>query len=125
KYNSNVHRGLYPLAEKATSLYENARVVVANFINAKPDEIIFTSGTTEGLNTLAYGLQKAGILNKDSNILNAETEHHSNLLPFREIGCNISYLSINSNFEIDLNNINVNPDLISISLQSNVTGFIA
>ena len=50
EYNSNVHRGLYPWAEKATSNYENARTKIANFINTSSQNLIFTKGTTESIN---------------------------------------------------------------------------
>ena len=62
--NSNIHRAVYALGEQATTLYENAREKVAEFINADPEEIVFTKGTTEGINfmanTWAAGAYKKG-----------------------------------------------------------------
>ncbi len=77
-----VHRGLYALGEQATSSYEQARATVAGFINANASEIIFTKGTTEGINLVAtaWALEylKAG-----DEILLTQAEHHANLLPWQ------------------------------------------
>ena len=54
-YNSNVHRGDYDIAAKTDSVYENAREVIAKFINAESKELIFTSGTTQSINLVAFG----------------------------------------------------------------------
>ncbi|TRO49037.1 aminotransferase class V-fold PLP-dependent enzyme, partial [Candidatus Bathyarchaeota archaeon] len=54
KYNANVHRAVYSLSQEATELYEESREKIAKFINAEPSEIIFTRGTTESINLLAY-----------------------------------------------------------------------
>lgn len=82
-YSSNIGRGLYPLAEKATLAFETARETVATFINASPLEIIFTSGTTGSIN-LAAQLLSASIQPGD-NIIVTELEHHSNFLPWKEL----------------------------------------
>src|SRR3984957_13316167 len=75
--NSNVHRGIHELSNRATSAFEEARVRPARFINAKvPDEIVFTRGTTEGINLVAsaWGMKN---LKQGDVILLAEMEHHS------------------------------------------------
>src|SRR3989338_11004792 len=77
--NANVHRGVYPLSEEATKQYEAAHAVVAKFINASPEEIIFTKNTTESINLLAYTLTQQ--LEKDDEIVLTEMEHHSNIVP--------------------------------------------
>ena len=79
--NANVHRGIYDLSEKTTEKYEAVREKVALFINAHPDEIVFTKNATEAMNILAFGLQH--LIKKKDNIVLSETEHHSNLVPWQ------------------------------------------
>lgn len=102
-YNSNIHRGIYPIAEKATKAVEDVRKKVARFINAKdPSEIVFTHGTTEGINLLAYGLSLT--INEGEDILISEMEHHSNLVPWQraadERKANLLYMTINEDGEL-------------------------
>src|SRR6185436_11448640 len=83
--NANVHRGIHELSNRATGTYEAARERVAKFLNARAaQEIIFTRGTTEGINlvanTWALGHLKAG-----DKILLSELEHHSNLVPWQMV----------------------------------------
>jgi cysteine desulfurase/selenocysteine lyase len=83
--NSNIHRGVYTLSEKATTAFEEARIKVKNFINAgSAKEIIFTSGTTESINLVAntYGRSNIG---EGDEILVTEMEHHSNIVPWQLI----------------------------------------
>ncbi len=83
--NANVHRGLYPLAEKATTLYEDVRNTVAQFINAyEITEIVFTKGTTEAINLIAHSWGSQHLANSDV-ILLSQVEHHANLLPWLEL----------------------------------------
>ena len=79
--NANVHRALYSLGSKSTEMYESARKTVAKFINATPQEIVFTSGTTESLNLLSYTLESK--INKSDEILISHMEHHANLVPWQ------------------------------------------
>src|SRR5207244_319813 len=82
--NSNVHRGLHALSMRATDAYEGARARVAKFINAAdPAEIIFTRGTTEGINVVARSM--AAILKPGDVVLTTEMEHHSNLVPWQQV----------------------------------------
>lgn len=80
--NSNVHRGLHELSNRATEAYENARARVASFIKASTDEIIFTRGTTEAINLVAQTHVKS-ILTPGDIILTTEIEHHSNIVPWQ------------------------------------------
>lgn len=98
KYNSNVHRGLYDLSQKATDLYEESRKKVSSFINAKdPSEIIFTGNATEAINLVATGFAKK-FLKRGDIIVTTEMEHHSNIVPWlqlkKERGIKIVYLPI-------------------------------
>lgn len=97
-HNANVHRSTYGFAERATTLYEEARIKVAQFIGAEdPSEIIFTRGTTEGINLVAFswGLSQ---IKKGDRIVISELEHHANLLPWqwlaKETGAELVYLPI-------------------------------
>jgi cysteine desulfurase/selenocysteine lyase len=84
RYNANIHRGIHTLSEEATEKYEAARKTVAAFINAEPEEIIFTRNTTESINLVAYTWGRANI-KKGDIILATEMEHHSNLLPWQAL----------------------------------------
>ncbi len=86
-YNANIHRGIHTLAEEATAAYEATRKTVKDFINAKStDEIIFTRGTTEGVNLVAYTWGRKNITEGDEIIISG-MEHHSNIVPW-QILCN-------------------------------------
>jgi cysteine desulfurase/selenocysteine lyase len=80
--NSNVHRGVYELAERATAAFEGARKKIARFIGAEPREVIFTRGTTEGVNLVAQAWGRANVGPGDE-ILVTEMEHHSNIVPWQ------------------------------------------
>jgi cysteine desulfurase/selenocysteine lyase len=82
-YNANIHRGIHTLAEEATAAYEATRTTVKDFINAKSaDEIIFTRGTTEGVNLVAYTWGRKNISEGDEIIISG-MEHHSNIVPWQ------------------------------------------
>lgn len=81
--NSNIHRGVHSLSRKATGLFEEARNTIAAHFNAKnPQQIIFTSGTTDSINKVAIGLSKNHLRPGDEIILSTY-EHHSNILPWQ------------------------------------------
>lgn len=83
-YSSNIHRGLYPIAEKASAGYETSRQTIANFINAKrSEEIIFTKGATEGLNLLATSLSNS-VIKPGAEVLSTIVEHHANFVPWQQ-----------------------------------------
>ena len=82
RYNANIHRGVHTLSQIATDAYEQARTKLQHHFNAKHNyEIIFTSGTTEGINLVANGF--ASILKKDDEIIVSALEHHSNIVPWQ------------------------------------------
>jgi cysteine desulfurase/selenocysteine lyase len=84
-YNANIHRGIHSLAEKATEAYENSRRKAKDYINASStDEVIFTYGTTDGINLAASSLSKA-ILNEGDEVIISAMEHHSNIVPWQMV----------------------------------------
>lgn len=76
----NIHRGRHLLSEEASEQYENARSMVADFLGAASQDVVFTSGTTHGINMIARGLG----LDRDARVLVVQDSHHSNLLPWRQ-----------------------------------------
>lgn len=83
--NSNVHRGVHTLGNRATDKYEGAREKVRNFINAKTtEEIIFTRGTTTALNTVASSYGRANVEQGDEIVI-THMEHHSNIIPWQQL----------------------------------------
>lgn len=83
-FNANVHRGIYKISEEAEEKYEKAREKIAKFINAKPQEIIFTRNATESLNLVAYAYGDANV-SAGNSILSTQMEHHSNLIPWQQL----------------------------------------
>ncbi len=83
KYRANVHRGVHRLSQKATHEYEESREIVAKFIGAKFEEIVFTKNTSESLNMAALGLE--GVFKKGDKIVTTPYEHHSDLLPWQRL----------------------------------------
>lgn len=82
--NSNIHRGTHHLARLATEAFENARQTIATHLNAAtPDEVIFTSGTTDGINLVANILGLSGQIKAGDEVLISTLEHHSNIVPWQ------------------------------------------
>lgn len=131
KYNSNIHRGAHFLANLATEHYENVRTDVATFIGAHPQEIIFTSGTTQSVNLLMNSWGRK-FLKKEDEIVLTEMEHHANIVPWlalqKELGFKIQYLPMKSDCQLDLANIdqiiNSKTKLVSLAFISNAMGTI-
>jgi cysteine desulfurase/selenocysteine lyase len=102
--NANIHRGVYQLSQTATHLYEAARAAVAKFLNAADDkEILFTRGTTEGINLVAAAWGRMNLLPGDDVIVSA-MEHHSNIVPWQmacaAAGANLRVIPINDAGEL-------------------------
>ena len=129
-YNANIHRGTYTIAEKSTFEYESVRKETAKFINSKSNEIIFTKGTTESINLIAYSLSDT--FKEGDEILISEMEHHSNIIPWQMLiakkNIKLKYIPVNNNGDLDISQINklINnkTKLISITHMSNVIGTI-
>lgn len=103
KDNANIHRGVHHLSQKATSDYEDSRKFIAKYINARTsDEIIFTKGTTDGINLVAYSY--GSLLKEGDEILISAMEHHSNIVPWQMLrdrkGCVLRIIPINKKGEI-------------------------
>src|SRR5688500_7116325 len=129
---ANVHRGVHQLSQEATDLFEQARRTVASFIGAKSDaEIIFTKGTTESINLVAYTFGLSQLKEGDEIILSA-IEHHSNIVPWQIVcamkGATIKVIPVFENGTLDLvwleNAMNEKTKLISIAHVSNSLGTI-
>jgi len=126
----NIHRGDYQLSYDISNEYEEARESVAKFINADVNEIVFTSGATEGLNAIAYGLEHH--LNEGDVILTTHTDHASNLLPWFEVAkrrkAKIEYFKLKEEGRIDLSKLDQalhsKVKFITLVHVSNVLGFI-
>ncbi len=129
--NSNVHRGVHTLANEATVAYEGVRDQVQNFINASSrSEIIFTRGTTESLNLLAYSFGE--LLNEGDNIIVSMMEHHSNIVPWQLLAkrkkIEIKVADIHENGELNMEHLislmDEKTKLVSVAHVSNVLGTI-
>jgi cysteine desulfurase/selenocysteine lyase len=130
--NANIHRGVHTLAEEATTLYEQARVKIAKFINAQSaHQIIYTRNTTESINLVAYSWARSNLKAGDLVIL-TEMEHHSNLVPWHmlhaERGIELDFIPVTENGLLDLDAYRTlltrGPKLISFTHMSNVLGTI-
>lgn len=125
-----VHRAIYSLSEEATALYEAARVAVADYLFVKPNEVIFTRGTTESLNFLAYSLTRE--LNPGEEILLSAAEHHANLVPWQIIAkekrLKLVISPLLPDGSLDLNEfkkrLNPKTKIVSLPHVSNVLGVI-
>ena len=131
-HNANVHRAIHTLSQEATELHENARGKIAEFINSKSsEEIIFSRGTTEAINLIAYAWGFKN-LKKNDEILVSEMEHHSNIVPWelisKRIGCIVKYSRIKYDgtlhYEDFKNKISKKTKIVSISHVSNVVGIV-
>jgi len=130
EYRANVHRGIYQLSEEATEAYDHAHAVVASFIHAFPEEIIFTRSATESLNLLAYSLTKS--FRKGDEVVLTQMEHHSNLVPWQQIakekGFSIKYIQVKLDGTLDYEHakkvITSKTKIVSATYMSNVLGTI-
>ena len=129
--NANVHRGIHTLSQLATEEMELARQKIQRFINAKHDyEIIFTKGTTEGINLVAYALTNQ--IQKDDEIIISYLEHHSNIVPWQMLcertGAKLKVIPMDENgiLQIDVLDswLNEKTKVVSVNQVSNALGII-
>ena len=104
--NSNIHRGVHYLSEKATDAYEGTRGKVAGLLNiADPDEIVFTRGTTESINLIAHGFVKT-VLEPGDEVLITHMEHHANIVPWQiaceQTGANLRVVPVDEDGVLDM-----------------------
>ncbi len=130
--NSNIHRGIHSLAERATVAFEETRVAVQNFINApEKEEVIFTKGTSEGINLVASTLGRK-ILKAGDEVLISGMEHHSNIVPWQliceEKGAVLRIIKVTETGELDLesfqNQLSEKTKIVSVVYVSNSLGTI-
>lgn len=130
--NANVHRGIHTLAEEATAAFEATRDAVRQFINASSrEEVIFTRGTTEGINLVAYTWGRQNIKAGDEIII-SEMEHHSNIVPWQilceEKGAVLKMIPINGEGELQMEEfkklLSSKTKLVSIVHVSNALGTV-
>ncbi|WP_225620738.1 cysteine desulfurase [Streptococcus suis] len=131
KDNANVHRGVHTLSERATARYEAARQKVADFIQAKSSkEILFTRGTTTGLNWVAQFARE--ILQPDQEVIISVQEHHSNIIPWQQAcqqtGAKLRYVTLKDG-ELDMDHLrsllSSKTKFVSLAHVSNVLGSVA
>ena len=128
--NAAVHRGAHQLAEEATEGFENARSIVAEFIGASSDQIVFTKSATESINLVAYALTEK--VKPGDRIVVSEMEHHANLIPWQQLakrtGAELAWFEVTPEGRLDLSNIDSvitsNTAIVAITHQSNVLGTI-
>lgn len=129
--NANVHRGIHTLSQIATEEMELSRQKIQRFINAKHDyEVIFTKGTTEGINLVAYALTNQ--IKKDDEIIISYLEHHSNIVPWQMLcertGAKLRVIPMDENgiLQIDVLDswLNEKTKVVSVNQVSNALGII-
>ncbi|HEY9758568.1 MAG TPA: cysteine desulfurase [Oculatellaceae cyanobacterium] len=132
RYNANVHRGIHTLSEEATAAYESVRDKIRDFIEAPESrEIIYTKGTTEAINLVAYSWGRQNVLPGDEIVLTA-MEHHANLVPWQQLAiereAKLVFLELNPDGLIDIEEarqkIGSKTRIVAITAMSNVMGTI-
>ncbi|WP_282803558.1 cysteine desulfurase [Secundilactobacillus kimchicus] len=130
--NANVHRGVHSLAERATADYEQARRKVQTFINAaEPETVIFTKGTTDGLNLVASTYGEQNVAAGDEIVISI-MEHHSNLIPWQQLAhrknATLKYINLTADGELDLADaqakITDRTKIVAVAHASNVMGTV-
>ena len=131
KWNANVHRGVHHLSQVATQKHEEARKKVAEWLHAEAEEVIFTKGTTDGINMLARSFGEA-MVNEGDEIIVSQLEHHSNIVPWQML-CErkkavLKVIPLREDLSIDIEAfkamLNERTRLVSVAQVSNVLGII-
>lgn len=144
--NAAVHRGAHQLAEEATDAYESARQVIAGFVGAEPDDLVFTKNATESLNLAAYAFSNATakarfapgsvdprfVIGPGDSLVVTQMEHHANLVPWQEVcaktGAQLRWIGLTEDGRLDLDGLDSLIDdttrAVSIVHQSNILGTV-
>lgn len=131
KENANIHRGVHTLSQEATTAYENARTTIQEYIGAKENhEIIFTKGTTDSINLVAFSFGEH--LNEGDEIIISAMEHHSNIVPWQMLcerkGCQLRIIPMDEHGDLNLDNyqdlLSSKTKLVAISHISNSLGTV-
>ena len=132
KWNANVHRGVHHLSQVATQKHEEARKIVADFIHAQSDEeIIFTKGTTDSINMLAWSFGEA-MVNEGDEIVVSQLEHHSNIVPWQMLcerkGAVLKVIPLREDLSLDIEAfkglLSERTRLVSVAHVSNLLGIV-
>jgi cysteine desulfurase/selenocysteine lyase len=132
EYNSNVHRGVHYLSQRATDAYEDSRSRIAKYVNAgSTEEIIFVRGTTEAINLVAQSFGRSNLMHGDQVLISA-LEHHSNIVPWQMIceerGAVLEVVPMTEEGELDLDSyrtlLNTKTKIVAITHVSNALGTI-
>jgi cysteine desulfurase / selenocysteine lyase len=131
EYRASIHRGVYPLAARATDAYEGARDRVAAFAGSTPGETVFTRNATEAINLVAYSWGRANVGAGDLVVV-TQMEHHSNLVPWQilcaEKGAELAYVPVTDGGLLDMEALGDllarRPKLVAVAHISNVLGTI-
>lgn len=129
--NAPIHRGIYRLAENATEKYEAVREIVANFIGASSSEIVFTSGTTDGINQVAWGWAFHELQAGDEIVL-TQLEHHANLVIWQQLqhikGIQLRFIPVDDQLRLNLTALDTiiteRTKLVTFTGSSNIVGNI-
>jgi len=131
-YNSNIHRGVHSLSDKASERYENARETVRRFINAeKAEEVIFTSGSTGSINAIAFSFGERYV-NRGDEVIVSEMEHHANIVPWQMMcgrkGAVLKVIPVMDDGSLDLESyrtmISGRTRIVSVTQVSNALGTV-
>ena len=129
---ANVHRGIHHLSEAATDRFEHARQQVARFINAATDtQVIFTAGSTAGINAVAQGWGRK-FIGQGDRVITTQMEHHANIVPWYQlrsaVGCEVQFVSVSDDGLLDAASLEealaAKPKLLAITALSNVLGTV-
>ena len=130
--NAAVHRGAHTLAAEATELFEEARTDVAGFVGSAPEQLVWTSGATAGLNLVAGSLGYAGRLREGDEIVLTEAEHHANLIPWQQLaartGARLRHIPVLDDGRLDMDaataTIGERTRVVAFPHVSNVLGIV-